>query len=50
MFTRRSLAVAAARRAYAAGVPAQGSIDVHTHVYLPRYMDMMRARKQVRLK
>jgi hypothetical protein len=32
---------------HAAGIPAEGSIDVHTHVYLPRYMDMMRQRKEV---
>jgi predicted TIM-barrel fold metal-dependent hydrolase len=43
----RPLLAAAAASARPAGVPAQASIDVHTHVYLPRYMDMMRERKEV---
>jgi hypothetical protein len=29
-------------------MPALASVDTHTHVYLPRYMDMMRMRKEVR--
>ena len=29
------------------GIPALGAIDTHTHMYLPRYMEMMRNRKEV---